>query len=433
MSEVLEPDHPACDPPAPPRRWPLPTEHQRFELNHQSLLLGLAVGVLFASILLSVEEHGRVVVPGLQWPLPTTCSFRRLSGHDCPGCGLTRSFVSLAHGQWHQAWGYNPAGPLWFALVAVQVPYRWLQIRRLREGKPFWTWPGAHWILGLAVVVLIGQWVWREGADRAMVKRVVPLETGQIHLLDAGQGVPLLLVHGFPLDQSMWTAQLEGLASHCRVLTPDLRGFGQSRSSAAASSLQQAAADLAQMLDRLQIGEPVILGGLSMGGYIAWQFWQHHRARLAGLILCDTRAAADAPEVAAGRERLAERVLQEGVAGAVHEMLPRLVAPATLQSAPDRVDALRQVMEATLPATYAAAQRAMARRPEMSARLPAIDVPTLVICGHDDQLTPPAEMRAMAAAIPGADYHEVPQAGHLAPWEQPQSVNVALLEFLKRI
>ena len=266
-----------------------------------------------------------------------------------------------------------------------------------------------------------------------MVKRVVPLTEGQIHLLDAGEGRPLLLIHGFPLDQSLWAGQQSELSSHCRVLTPDLRGFGQSRSSAAATSLAQAADDLAQLLDRLQINEPVILGGLSMGGYIAWSFWQQHRTRLAGLVLCDTRAAADPPDVAAGRERLAAQALQEGVAGAVQEMLPRLLSATTREAAADRVDSLRQVMESTLPATYAAAQRAMAQRPDMSAQLPEIDVPTLVICGQDDQITPPAEMRTMAAAIPGARYHEVPQAGHLAPWEQPQSVNAAVREFLTRI
>ena len=137
----MEPDRPASDILAPPRRWPAPTDVRRLELNHQSLLLGLAVGVLLASAVLSVEDHGQVAVPGLPWPLPATCTFRRVSGHDCPGCGLTRSFISMAHGQWHQAWGFNTAGPLWFALVAVQVPYRWLQIRRLRKASRFGRGP----------------------------------------------------------------------------------------------------------------------------------------------------------------------------------------------------------------------------------------------------------------------------------------------------
>ena len=266
-----------------------------------------------------------------------------------------------------------------------------------------------------------------------MVNRIVELEDGQIRLQDQGQGVPLLLLHGFPLDQSMWAAQQQGLADRCRVLTPDLRGFGQSSRLPPSFTMRQFADDLAQLLERLQIDSPVILGGLSMGGYIAWQFWQYHRARLAGLILCDTRAASDTPEAAAGRDQLAERVLRQGVGPAVEEMLPRLFAPATLESADALVAEVRRVMLTTSPASFATAQRGMARRPDVSWRLADIDVPTLVICGESDAITPPAEMQSIAAAIPAATYQQVPAAGHLAPLEQPQPVNAAILRLVGQL
>jgi pimeloyl-ACP methyl ester carboxylesterase len=252
---------------------------------------------------------------------------------------------------------------------------------------------------------------------------------------DEGTGRPLVLVHGFPLDQTMWAGQ-QPLSREVRLLTPDLCGFGQSAApSQSTITMRQFADDLGAMLDQLSIADPIVLGGLSMGGYVAWQFWQQHRSRLSlsGLILCDTRAAADPAEVAAGRRQLAERVVREGVAGTVEEMLPRLLAPATLQSAPPFVDQIRRVMVGTSVDAYAAAQRGMAERPDMSALLPEIDLPTLVICGQYDALTPPAEMRAMARALPRALYREIPAAGHLAPCEQPRLVNSAIQEFLRNL
>jgi pimeloyl-ACP methyl ester carboxylesterase len=240
------------------------------------------------------------------------------------------------------------------------------------------------------------------------------------------------LVHGFPLDHAMWMGQQQALAGSCRVLTPDLRGFGQSSPLPPTFTMSQFADDLARLLDRLQIDSPVILGGLSMGGYVALQFWQHHRARIAGLILCDTRAAADTSEAAAGRRQLAERVLQQGVSRAVEDMLPRLLDPATAETQAALVADIRRMMQQTPAASFATAQRGMASRPDFSARLADIDVPTLVICGQADAITPPVEMQSIAAAIPGALFEQIPGAGHLAPLEQPQAVNAAIQRFLQR-
>jgi len=135
-----------------------------------------------------------------------------------------------------------------------------------------------------------------------------------MNVVERGSGVPLLLVHGYPLDHSMWQGQIEGLGDACRVIAPDLRGFGASGVTPGTVTMGQMADDMAALLDALKIHEPIVFCGLSMGGYVAWQFALRHRQRLTKLILCDTRAAADSPEAAAGRLKTADKVLDEGAA-----------------------------------------------------------------------------------------------------------------------
>ena len=140
----------------------------QLEVRQQLFFLWLAVAVLVASLLLRVERQGHVVVPLLRLRLPVSCTCRRLAGHDCPGSGLTRSFISLAHGHWHQAWKYNPAGPLWFGVVLAQIPYRWLQLRRLKGGQRPVAWPIANLVVWLGVAMLLGQWLWRTAEARSV-------------------------------------------------------------------------------------------------------------------------------------------------------------------------------------------------------------------------------------------------------------------------
>jgi pimeloyl-ACP methyl ester carboxylesterase len=272
---------------------------------------------------------------------------------------------------------------------------------------------------------------------------------------EGGAGRPLVLVHGFPVDHTMWTGQLDGLSSRCRVIAPDLPGFGRTTSKGVGSlysdrprgdaavktpdpftvtvTMAQFADDLAALLDGLNIREPVVLGGLSMGGYIAFQFWRKHAARLAGLILCDTRASADSPEAAAGRLAMADRVLRKGPAPVVDAMLPKLLAESTRQQKPEVVEGLRTVMAAGNPLGIAAAARGMAERPDMTSALAEIACPTLVIVGQDDIITPPAEMRVLAQAIPAAKFVEIPAAGHMSPLENPAAVNAAMAEFISNL
>src|SRR5690606_30619935 len=159
--------------------------------------------------------------------------------------------------------------------------------------------------------------------------------------------------------------QLDALSSDYRVIAPDLRGFGRSDASPGVVTMQTYADDLARLLDVLDIREPVTLCGLSMGGYVAWQFAERHRAHLAKLVLCDTRAIADTPEGAKGRLETAQKVLVDGPQSLVEGMIPKLFAPATIESQPDLIEATRTIMLGSNPEGIAAALRGMAERPDV--------------------------------------------------------------------
>jgi 3-oxoadipate enol-lactonase len=250
-----------------------------------------------------------------------------------------------------------------------------------------------------------------------------------LNVLQRGNGTPLVLVHGYPLDHSMWRGQIDGLADRCRLIAPDLRGFGASGVTAGTVTMEQMADDLAGLLDALKITEPIVLCGLSMGGYVAWQFALKYRARLAKLILCDTRAAADSPEAAAGRLKTAENVLADGAAPAAEALIPKLFAPETYQQQPKIVEETRQVILRTKPEGIAGALRGMAERPDVTVQLAQLDVPALLICGEHDGISPPSEMRQIASQMPHAKFVEIANAGHMAPLEQPAAVNAAMRDF----
>lgn len=262
-----------------------------------------------------------------------------------------------------------------------------------------------------------------------MMKRIFArsLEFG---VVDQGHGPPVLLVHGFPLNHTMWNGQLPVFAERHRVIAPDLRGFGSSVDTEGTVSMEDYADDLADILDSLQVREPVVYCGLSMGGYIGWQFVRKYRQRLRGLVLCDTRAAADAPEVAGGRIKMAEQVIADGTQPVADGMVSKALSPRTMSERPEVVSAVKGMILSSDPTGVAAAQRGMAARPDVTHQLGQLDLPTLVIVGSDDSLTPVAEMRGIAEAIPGARFVVIPDSGHLSPLENPQAFNAALAEFL---
>ncbi len=246
-----------------------------------------------------------------------------------------------------------------------------------------------------------------------------------------GEGSPLLLVHGFPLDHRMWNEVIEPLAEEHLVIVPDLRGFGQSDGYRELVSMEMFADDLAAMLDELNITEQITFAGLSMGGYIGWQMWQRHRDRLARLVLLDTRAVADDEVQARARRVAAESVLANGMQDVPSNMLPKLLAESTRNEKPAVVKALTEMILQQDPRAVAAAQRGMAQRPSVESWLPLIELPALVICGESDGISPPSEMKSFAEKIPGAQFVEVPSAGHMVPMENPAAMCEAILPFCR--
>lgn len=251
---------------------------------------------------------------------------------------------------------------------------------------------------------------------------------------DDGPGPVVVLLHGFPFDRSMWSAQQAKLGSVYRIIAPDLRGHGQSATTETDFSIDTMADDVVELLDTLQLKEPVVLGGLSMGGYVSLSLITRYPERCRALLLMDTRAGADSPAAALGREQLARTVeASASVAPAAEAMLPKLVSPTTRSRHPEQLDFVRRMIEATPPATVAGALRGMAVRPDQTAALAQIKVPTLVLVGADDIVTPPDESRAMARALPNAQLVIVPEAGHLAPLENSAYTNEAILTFLSKL
>ncbi|MGQ9503576.1 MAG: alpha/beta fold hydrolase [Thermogutta sp.] len=252
-------------------------------------------------------------------------------------------------------------------------------------------------------------------------------------IAERGHGRPVVFLHAFPMDHRIWESQIDGLSGQFRILAPDLRGFGQTTVTQGVVTMEQMADDLAAMLEALAIDEPIVLAGLSMGGYVAFEFVRRHRQRLDGLILCDTRASADREDVRENRLRTAERIENEGTAFLVEQMLPRLCCERTLSHHPQVVDKIRAMILESPPKGVAAAARGMAQRADSVSLLSEIDCPSLVLVGQFDAISPPEEMEQMAEAIPNASFVVVPDAGHLAPLEQGEYVNRAILEFALRL
>ncbi len=245
---------------------------------------------------------------------------------------------------------------------------------------------------------------------------------------EAGSGTPLLLVHGWPLDRTMWAGQLGGLATYARVLAPDLRGVGAS-THAGPYTIDQYADDLVAFLDALGIAQAVVCG-LSMGGYIAFSMLRRHRDRVRALILADTRATADTDEVRANRARSIALIEQEGMAALAARQLQSMLGRSTLERQPQLVDAVHRMMASVSPEGAIGALRAMAERPDSTPLLGTIAVPTLVVGGAEDGITPPDVLRGMAASIPSSRIEILEQGGHLCPLERPAAFNHVVSEFL---
>lgn len=237
-----------------------------------------------------------------------------------------------------------------------------------------------------------------------------------------GVGMPLVFLHAFPLDHTMYSLACLPLEDAYRVILPDLPGFGEARFLGACVpervTMSEYADGLALLLDELG-EEKVVLCGVSMGGYIAMQFFRRHAQRLAGLIFCDTRSTPDLPTAAKNRLILADTIHEHGSASLCDRMVPNLLSPETTTEQPDVVDFLREMISRQDPNGIAAAARGMAARDDSTEYLKDILVPTLVLGGVEDMISPPEAMRELASRIPGSEFSVIPSAGHLPPLESP--------------
>lgn len=242
----------------------------------------------------------------------------------------------------------------------------------------------------------------------------------------------LLLIHGFPFDGRMWDPQVEALRGRRRLLVPDLPGFGRSPAPGKPASIADYASALGRFLE-VRGAQKAVPCGFSMGGYVALAFAARFPERLAGLVLADTRAGADTGEGKAARTLTAERVLAEGPAFLADTLPDKLLAPKTFEGDPGLVERVRSMIRTQPRGEVAAALLAMRDRPDRTAELSHVPCPALLLCGAEDALTPPAEMRAMATAISGGRFAEIPGAAHLSNLEKPEAFNRHVAGFLEII
>jgi 3-oxoadipate enol-lactonase len=243
-----------------------------------------------------------------------------------------------------------------------------------------------------------------------------------------GEGTPVLLLHGFPHDRTLWVPQLRGLGRECRIVAPDLRGFGAS-AAAPPYTIDQYADDAVALLDTLGI-ERAVVGGLSMGGYIAFALWRRHRTRVRALVLASTRAAVDSEEARRRRHELIALARASGAEAVADAMVPGSLGKRTRARDPELVAAVRAMMARAPVEGIVGALEAMLTRADSVPTLATIDVPTLVIAGDDDAVIPVREARAMHEGIAGSRFEVIPGAGHLCNLERPAAFNAVLGELV---
>ncbi len=258
----------------------------------------------------------------------------------------------------------------------------------------------------------------------------IELESVTLEVEDHGEGVPVILLHGFPLSSAIWTPVRTAVEQAARLITPDLRGFGSSDQPATGYGIEDLAGEVIRLADALKV-DRFVLGGHSMGGYVALRVAAAWPERLAGLILVDTRAEADAPEGRRRRDVGIAQIVAGDAAGFLDEFVAGLVGPSSTKRAPRVIAELRAIAAEAAPEALAGCLAGMRDRLDSSALLPTLDVPALVVVGQEDSLTPVASSRAMAAALPMATLVEIPSAGHTPSMERPIPTAEAILGFLR--
>jgi len=254
----------------------------------------------------------------------------------------------------------------------------------------------------------------------------------EIDYSDEGSGLPVIFIHAFPMNQTMWSEQVAALRGRCRAITLDLRGFGKSSAPGGPYSMERMASDVRALMAHLDIDRAVLVG-LSMGGYISLAFYKLYPDAVRALVLADTRASADSEEGRERRFKSAEKAEREGSASIVRDMEVAAFAPSTREKRRDIIERARVMIEANSPQGIAAAQRGMAARPDSTYTLIGIDCPTLILVGSEDSLTPASEAEALRDGIPHSQLKVIEGAGHMSNMEQPEQFNAALREFIDSI
>jgi 3-oxoadipate enol-lactonase len=244
-----------------------------------------------------------------------------------------------------------------------------------------------------------------------------------------GDGPPVFLLHPFPANHEFWLPVAEVLATKYRVVLPDLRGHGDSDIGQGPATMEKHAADIARVMDDVEVGRAPLVG-VSIGGYALFEFWRRHRGRVAALGLCNTKAQADGPEARAARLQAANDVLERGTEPFLESMIQKVLAKHTREMRPDLIDGALRMMRKMSPEDVAQVQRGMAARPSSIETLKAINVPTLLVTGDEDEMTGVNEAELMRRHISGSQMRVIPKAGHYSPWEQPEAAGKVLRQFL---
>jgi 3-oxoadipate enol-lactonase len=247
-----------------------------------------------------------------------------------------------------------------------------------------------------------------------------------------GTGSPVVLLHPFPVHHEFWLPAARALSSRYQLILADLRGHGESGVGEGPATMEKHAGDLARILDHAGVGR-VPLAGVSIGGYVLFEFWRRYRGRVAGLALCNTKAQADSPEAKAARLQAAAEVLERGTEPFFESVVPKLIGKTTRESRPDLVDGALDMMRKMSAGNVAQVQRGMAERPDSLPDLKTINVPTLLVTGDEDILTGPSEAELMRQNIPGSQMKTIRRAGHYSPWERPEEVGQLLRQFFDSV
>ena len=251
----------------------------------------------------------------------------------------------------------------------------------------------------------------------------------QLAYTDTGMGQPVILLHGYPFNRTLWNEQVAALSNRYRVITPDLRGLGESDATPGAATMNRMAQDVAALLDQLEISRAVI-GGLSMGGYVALAFYKQFPSRVRALVLADTRAQADTEDGKQTRHQQAEKALAEGMAGIADSMLPKLLTPETVSKHPEVVKRVRDMMLKTKPEGAAGALLGMAERDDQTPLLSQISCPALILVGREDPITPVPDSEKMNREIAGSRLVVIENAAHVSNLERTEQFNDELVRFL---